>query len=135
MALDGKVLIDVANPIAPDSGFPPALSIVNTDSLGELIQREFPAARVVKTLNTVNAEVMVQPTLVPGDHTIFVCGNDADAKGTVVDILAGFGWPTGAVVDLGDITAARGAEMYLALWLRMMQATGSARFNIKLVTG
>jgi len=53
----------------------------------------------------------------------------------VVDILAGFGWPTGAVVDLGDITAARGAEMYLALWLRMMQATGSARFNIKLVTG
>src|SRR5664280_2030219 len=97
LALDGKVLIDVANPIAPDSGFPPALSIVNTDSLGELIQREFPAARVVKTLNTVNAEVMVQPTLVPGDHTIFVCGNDADAKGTVVDILAGFGWPTGAV--------------------------------------
>jgi predicted dinucleotide-binding enzyme len=72
---------------------------------------------------------------VPGNHTIFVCGNDADAKGTVVDMLAGFGWPTGAVVDLGDITAARGAEMYLALWLRMMQATGSARFNIKLVTG
>ncbi len=79
--LAGKVLMDIANPLDFSHGFPPSLNPVNTDSLGEQIQRAFPEARVVKTLNTMTASVMVDPASVAGgDHSVFVSGNDAAAK-------------------------------------------------------
>lgn len=132
-ALAGKVLIDVANPIAHDTGFPPELAISNADSLGERIQREFPGARVVKTLNTVTAAVMVRPRMFAQPHVIFVSGEDADAKATVSQLLQSFGWNADEIVDLGGIASSRGPEMYLALWLRLMIAQGTASFNIALV--
>src|SRR5204863_1911954 len=107
--LKGKVLVDVANPLDFSKGMPPTLTVCNTDSLGEQIQREFPKVRVVKSLNTTSAAVMVDPKRVPGDHAIFVCGNDAAAKSQVTDLLKKFGWKT--VIDLGDITGGRGQEM------------------------
>jgi predicted dinucleotide-binding enzyme len=127
--LAGKVLIDVANPLDFSRGMPPTLDPVNTDSLGEQIQRAFPAARVVKALNTMNCQVMVDPGRVPGEHTAFVCGNDAAAKGAATDLIASFGWPAGSVIDLGDISAARGTEMLLPLWLRLMGALGHPDLN------
>lgn len=133
--LRGKVLVDVANPIAENSGFPPRLGICNDDSLAEQIQRAFPGARVVKTLNTVNCAVMVDPGLVPGDHSVFVCGEDAAAKAQVVEMLGTFGWPAARVIDLGGVESARGTEMYLALWLRMMRACGTANINMELHRG
>jgi 8-hydroxy-5-deazaflavin:NADPH oxidoreductase len=130
--LAGKILVDLANPLDFSKGMPPSLSVCNTDSLGEQIQREFPDARVVKTLNTVNHHVMVDPMRVRGgDHTVFVSGNDADAKAAVGSLLREFGWQD--IVDLGDITTARGPEAYLLFWLRLWQATGTGDINIKLV--
>jgi predicted dinucleotide-binding enzyme len=126
--LDGKVLVDVANPLDFSHGMPPSLTVCNTDSLGEQIQREFPRARVVKTLNTMNANVMINPSLVPGDHDVFVSGNDAAAKAQVRDILEkGFGWRS--VIDLGDITSARGTEMLLPIWLRLWGVFGTPNIN------
>jgi predicted dinucleotide-binding enzyme len=132
--LGGKVLIDVSNAIAEDAGFPPQLSVCNTDSLGEQIQRTFPEARVVKTLNTVTSDVMVQPSMIAGEHSVFVGGEDADAKRAVTELLHSFGWPDGSVIDLGGIESARGTEMYLALWLRLMGSLGGWHFNIAVRT-
>jgi len=129
---DGKVLIDVANALAGD-GFPPTLSVCNTESLGEQIQRAFPNARVVKALNTVTANVMVNPGMISGGHNVFVAGNDASAKATVSTLLQSFGWDAGDVVDLGDISCARGAEMYMPLWIRLYIALGTPNFNIRIV--
>lgn len=129
----GLVVLDVANALDFSAGFPPTLSVVNTDSLAEQIQRTFPAVRVVKALNTVNAAVMVDPARVPGRHHVFVAGDDPDAKRTVVGLLGELGWPPDRVVDLGGIRAARGTEMYLPLWLSMMQAFGHADFNVAVV--
>jgi len=125
----------VANPLDFSHGMPPTLTVCNGDSLGEQIQRAFPEARVVKSLNTVNCDVMVDPGIVPGSHTMFVAGNDGGAKSEVRGLLESFGWPPGDVVDLGDITASRGLEMYLPLWLRFWGATGTGHLNVKLVTG
>ena len=130
--LGGKVLVDVANPLDFSAGFPPTLTVKDTDSLAEQIQREFPDAKVVKTLNTVNASVMVDPAAVNGgEHSIFVSGDDASAKATVVELLEGFGWRD--VIDLGDLSSARGPEMLLPLWLRLMGALGTPAFNVKVV--
>jgi len=131
--LAGKVLIDVANPLDTAHGMPPSLSVCNTDSLGEQIQRIFPDVRVVKTLNTMNAAVMVNPSLVPGPHTVFVSGNDAAAKARVAELLESVGWPRESILDLGDITTARGTEMYLPLWLRLWATLGMGHFNIRVV--
>jgi 8-hydroxy-5-deazaflavin:NADPH oxidoreductase len=128
--LAGKTLVDVANPLDFSRGMPPTLSVCNDDSLGERIQAAFPETRVVKSLNTVNAAVMVAPEKVPGDHNVFVCGDDEDAKAETTGLLEGFGWPRASVIDLGGIEAARGAEMYLSLWLRLMGSLGTAGFNI-----
>jgi 8-hydroxy-5-deazaflavin:NADPH oxidoreductase len=133
--LAGKLLIDISNPLDYSHGMPPSLTICNTDSLAERIQAAFPEARVVKSLNTINCEVMVEPTIVPGDHVIFVCGNDADARHEARVILEEFGWPPERVVDLGDISAARGTEMYLPLWVRLVGPMGGRRFNIALMRG
>jgi 8-hydroxy-5-deazaflavin:NADPH oxidoreductase len=132
--LGGKVLIDAANPLDFSRGFPPTLLVKDTDSLGEQIQRAFPKLRVVKSLNTVSAAVMTAPRSVGnGDHSIFVCGNDAPAKKEVSDLLRSLGWSD--VIDLGDITASRGTEMYLPLWLRLWGALGTPMLNVKIVRG
>ncbi len=131
--LAGKVLLDVANPLDFSAGMPPTLSVCNTDSLGESIQREFPDARVVKSLNTVNADVMVDPDIVPRPHNLFVCGNDDGAKAQVVELLQSLGWAAEEILDLGDISAARGTEMFLALWLRLYGAFGSGHLNVRVV--
>ncbi|MBS1904391.1 MAG: NAD(P)-binding domain-containing protein [Bacteroidetes bacterium] len=130
--LDGKVLVDIANPLDFSKGMPPTLLIGNTDSLAESIQREFPNAKVVKTLNTVNCNVMVNPSLVPGDHDMMLCGNDTEAKATVKDILTNwFGWKH--IHDLGDLTAARPMEAYVIYWVRFMGTLGTPNFNMHIV--
>ena len=129
--LDGKVLADLSNPLDFSQGMPPTLAINNTDSLGEVLQRGLPGTRVVKTLNTVNNAVMVDPGLIRGPHAVFVSGNDAGAKGRIKDLLRAFGWQQ--IIDLGDITSARGPEQYLPLWLRLMGNLGTADFNISVV--
>ena len=132
--LRGKILVDVANPLDFSKGMPPTLFVGNDDSLGERIQRAFPDVKVVKSLNTVYCDVMVEPGKLKGDSDIFVSGNDAAAKGRVSEILRGwFGWKS--VVDLGDITSARGAEAWLLLWVHLYGALGSRDFNVKLVRG
>jgi 8-hydroxy-5-deazaflavin:NADPH oxidoreductase len=130
--LSGKALIDISNPLDFSKGMPPTLSVCNADSLGEQIQRAFPAVKVVKTLNTVNCNVMVNPSLVPGSHDIFVCGNDSGAKSKVTEILKNwFGWKS--VIDLGDITSARGVEMMMPIWIRLMGTLQTPNFNFKIV--
>ncbi len=130
--LDGKVLVDIANPLDFSKGFPPSLSVCNTDSLGEQIQRAFPKAKVVKTLNTVTAHLMVGPKqLADAAHTMFVAGNDAGAKQKVTELLKSFGWSD--IIDLGDITNARGTEMLLPIWVRLYGATKNPMFNFKIV--
>jgi 8-hydroxy-5-deazaflavin:NADPH oxidoreductase len=130
--LAGKVVLDVSNPLDFSRGFPPTLSVKDTDSLAEQLQRAFPAARIVKSLNTMTAAVMVDPGRVSGGgHSVFVSGDDPAAKRTVVALLESFGHTD--VVDLGDLSTARGAEMYLPLWLRLMAALGTPFFNIKVV--
>jgi predicted dinucleotide-binding enzyme len=132
-ALAGKVVLDVSNPIDWSTG-ELVLTVVNTDSVGERLQRALPDAQVVKSLNTVNASVMVHPGLVPGEHTMFVSGDHATAKDTVTRLLRDFGWPAGSIVDLGGITAARGQEMYIVLWVSLMQVGGGGpAFNIHVV--
>jgi predicted dinucleotide-binding enzyme len=110
---------------------PPTLTVCNDDSLAEQIQRTFADVRVVKTLNTVTAAVMVDPSLVAGAHTVFVAGNDAAAKAEARGLLEQFGWPAERILDLGDIAAARGLEMYLPLWIRLWQAGGTAILNVE----
>jgi len=128
--LASKVLIDVSNPLDFSQGRPPSLFVSNTDSLGEQIQRRFPGAKVVKTLQTMNCDVMVDPSRVPGEHDVFLCGEDAEAKRQVAELLESFGWPASRIRDLGGISSARGTEMYLALWLRLWGALGTGDFNI-----
>jgi predicted dinucleotide-binding enzyme len=130
--LNGKVLIDIANPLDFSRGAPPTLTICNTDSLAEQIQREHPLLKVVKALNTMNVDVMVHPDRLHGLHDVFICGNDATAKGTVTMVLMEwFGWES--VMDLGDITNARGMEMAVPLWISLQRKLGTNIFNFKIV--
>lgn len=131
--LGSKILIDIANPLDFSQGMPPFLSLVNTTSLGERIQAALPKVSVVKTLNTTNAFLQVDPTqLHDGEHTAFMSGNDAEAKRTVRTLLTEmYGWKD--IIDLGDITTARGTEMFLPLWLRTYRALDTPMFNIKVV--
>jgi predicted dinucleotide-binding enzyme len=130
--LNGKVLIDISNPLDFSKGMPPTLSVSNTDSLGEQIQRRFAEAKVVKTLHTMNAYLMVDPAqLAGGEHTVFVCGDDAEAKGTVSELLRSMGWTD--IIDLGDISTARGTEMLMPIWLRLFGALQKPIFNFKVV--
>jgi len=130
--LAGKVLIDVANPIA-GYGPPVVLDPAGDDSLAERIQREFPGTRVVKALNTMTAAVMVRPESLPGQHDAFLAGDDPSAKASVQSLLVEMGWPAGCVRDVGCITAARGLEMYLVLWLSLATSLGRYDFNIRVV--
>jgi predicted dinucleotide-binding enzyme len=133
--LEGKVVLDTANPLDFSGGFPPSLNPVNTDSLGERLQAAFPGARIVKTLNTVLASVMVDPGSLPEPHDAFLAGEDADAKDVARGLLTGFGWPTEHIIDLGGIRASRGTEMYMALWLSLDGAFRTGNFNIRVVVG
>ncbi len=133
--LNGKIIVDIANPLDFSKGMPPSLSIVNTHSLGEEIQNAFPQARVVKALNTMWCGIMVNPAMIGGgDHHTFVSGNDTSAKETVKSILKSFGWADKNIIDLGDITTARGTEMFLPLWIRIWGATNNGAFNIRIVS-
>lgn len=129
----GKIVLDISNPLDFSAGMPPTLFVSNTDSLGERLQRAFPAARIVKTLNTLNAALMVAPdSLADGHHTIFVSGDDPAARHQVIAWLREwFGWQD--VIELGDITTARGTESLLPIWLRLMGALGTAQFQFKVV--
>jgi predicted dinucleotide-binding enzyme len=130
--LAGKVLLDVSNPLDFSRGFPPSLFVSDTDSLAEQIQRAFPGVRVVKSLNTMNAAVMVDPGSVGGgDHSTFVSGDDAEAKQIVVGLLGSMGHTD--VIDLGDLSSARAAEMLLPVWLRLMRALGTPHLQFKIV--
>jgi predicted dinucleotide-binding enzyme len=130
--LNGKVLIDISNGLDFSKGPPPSLLTPSTDSLAEQIQRAFPQVKVVKALNTVNCNLMVDPKrLASGNHDTFICGNDKGAKSTVAELLQSFGWKS--VVDLGDLTAARALEMYLPLWVRLFGTFQTPDFNIKIV--
>ncbi|MGH3332431.1 MAG: NADPH-dependent F420 reductase [Nocardioidaceae bacterium] len=130
--LAGKVMVDIANPLDFSQGMPPTLFVKDTDSLGEQIQRAFPATKVVKTLNTMNAYLMADPKqLADGDHSVFVSGDDAGAKETVTELLTSMGHTD--VIDLGDISTARGTEMILPVWLRLWGSLGTPAFNFKVV--
>lgn len=130
-ALAGKLLIDISNPLDFSAGFPPTLAVKDTDSLGEQIQHAYPDAYVVKTLNTMNADLMIHPETLPESTTVFMSGDDEDAKSTVRHLLTSFGHTD--ILDLGGIETSRGVEMYLPLWLRAMGALGTPAFNIKVV--
>ena len=130
--LKGKILIDTSNPLNKSTD-PWTLTVCNTDSLGEQIQRIFPDAKVVKTLNTVNTNVMVNPAKLIERTQVFVSGNDIEAKAQVVMILRDwFGWKE--ILDLGDISTARAVEMFLPLWQNLRKVIPEQRFNIKIVS-
>ena len=132
--LDGKILVDVTNPLDLSRGMPPSLLICNTESLGERIQEMLPETRVIKAFNTMNAEVMVNPGLLPGDHDLFICGNDAATKSWFADFLAEeIGWKS--ILDLGDIKSPRGMEMILPIWINLYMKFQSGRFNFRVVRG
>ncbi|MCZ7558112.1 MAG: NAD(P)-binding domain-containing protein [Bacteroidia bacterium] len=132
--LEGKILIDIANPLDFSNGFPPSLSVCNTDSLGEQIQRAFPGLKVVKTLNTLTAALMVNPAALPADHVIFMSGDNAEAKTRVASLLQeAFGWKAQNIINLGDITTARGTEMVLPLWVRLYASLQTPMFNFGIV--
>lgn len=133
--LAGKLMIDIANPLDFSNGFPPFLSVCNTDSLAEEIQRAFPSARVVKTLNTMTANLMVNPGLLPGEHTVFVSGNDEAAKQETIELLKAFGWPDQAIINLGDLSTARATEMLLPIWTRLYGTLKTPLFNFYINTG
>jgi 8-hydroxy-5-deazaflavin:NADPH oxidoreductase len=136
-SFEGKIIIDISNPLDFSKGFPPTLSegLNNDNSLGEEIQKTLPNAKVVKTLNTMFSGLMVNPRALGEDSTVFVSGNDADAKVKVKVILASFGWKESEILDLGDITTARGTESLLPVWLRIFGATQNGFFNFKVATG
>jgi len=129
--LSGKTLIDLANPLDFSNGMPPSLFVCNTDSLGEVIQRQFPDAKVVKTLNTMNCQLMVDPSLLSEPTEIFMSGNDEGAKKLVATLLREFGWKN--ITDLGDISTARGTEQLLPIWIRLMSTLGTPMFNFRIV--
>jgi predicted dinucleotide-binding enzyme len=136
-AIEGKIIIDISNPLDFSKGTPPSLipSLSNTNSLGEEIQKTFPATKVVKTLNTMWCGLMVNPNMIGGgNHTNFICGNDAAAKNKVKALLQEFGWKNENLLDLGDITNARGTESVLPIWLRVWGATQNGAFNFKVVS-
>jgi predicted dinucleotide-binding enzyme len=130
-ALAGKVLVDVSNPLEFSNGTM-SLSLCNTNSLGEEVQKTLPSAKVVKTLNTVNCEVMVDPAK-GGNPTMFLCGNDPDAKIKVSDLLKTLGWRD--IIDLGDITRARGTEVMMHIWMNLFGVFGNPHFGFKVVRG
>lgn len=131
--LAGKVVVDVANALDFSQGGPPRVALPPEGSVGAQLQAAFPAARVVKALNTVNAAVMMAPARLPGTHCVFLSGRDTAAKQQVRALLLEIGWQPEGIVDLGGIETAGGPELYMPLWLSLMAAGGSSLFNIAVV--
>jgi len=129
--LQGKILVDVANPLDFSKGMPPSLTVCNTDSLGEVIQRQFTDVKVVKALNTINCQLMVNPGAMQDPGNVFICGNDTEAKAEVENLIQSFGWKK--IIDLGDISAARGTEQLLPIWVRLMGKLDTPMFNFSIV--
>ncbi len=133
--LSNKILLDISNPLDFSKGMPPSLTVCNTDSLGEQIQRNFPKTKVIKSLNTLNASVMVNPSMLQESTNIFLNGNDSNAKAEVKNLLITFGWNEKDIIDMGDITTARGTEQILPIWIRLMGTLQTPVFNFKIVMG
>ncbi|WP_042412796.1 NADPH-dependent F420 reductase [Streptacidiphilus anmyonensis] len=131
--LRGKVVVDVSNPLDFSEGFPPKIVTPDGVSAAEQLQRAFPEARVVKTLNTMNNAVMVDPSRVPGHHNVFLSGDDAEAKAEVSALLQSFGWADDQILDLGDLTSARSVEQLVGLWVRLYGLLGTGDFNFAVV--
>lgn len=127
-AIGSAVVMDISNPLDFSAGFPPTLFVKDTDSLGERLQRVLPGTAVVKAVNTLNASLQVRPL---EEGSVFVAGDDGEAKALVAGLLTEVGHRD--IIDLGDITASRGLEMFLPLWLRLMGALHTAEFTIKVV--
>ncbi|MDN3670558.1 NAD(P)-binding domain-containing protein [Echinicola jeungdonensis] len=127
--LEGKILLDLANPLDFSKGFPPSLFVCNTDSLGEQVQKKLPKTKVVKGLNTMNAYIMMHPHKITGDHHLFLSGNDQEAKNSIIKLLLEIGWKNKNIIDLGDISTARATEMLLPVWLRLYKTLGHTNFN------
>jgi predicted dinucleotide-binding enzyme len=129
--LGGRVLLDVSNPLEFSQGFPPNLFVKDDDSLGEQIQRAFPDARVVKALNTMIGDVMTTPkSVADGNHSVFLSGDDSEAKRVISELLAAFGWAD--VIDLGGIQTARATEMMVKIRLLVMTSLGTPIFNFSI---
>jgi len=124
-----KILVDVSNPLDFSKGMPPTLRICNDTSQGEQIQVLYPETKVVKSLNTMNCYIMLNPEKIKGNHSVFISGNDNSSKSEVKKLLNTFGWSNENIIDLGDITTARGTEMLLPVWLRIYGALGTLDFN------
>ncbi len=133
--LANKTMLDISNPLDFSKGMPPSLTVCNTDSLGEQIQKTFPKTKVVKSLNTLTAYLMVNPSLLPESTNIFMNGNDFDAKKEVKKLLNTFGWNDDDIIDMGDITTARGTEQLLPIWVRLWGTLQNPIFNFKIVQG
>ncbi len=132
--LHGKTIVDVSNALDFSEGFPPKVVTPDGHSIAEQLQKAFPDARVVKTLNTMNNAIMVEPARVPGLHNVFVSGDDADAKAETTALLRSFGWAPEQITDLGDLSSARATEALMALWLRLYGVLGPVDFNLAVVT-
>ncbi|MFD8571450.1 NADPH-dependent F420 reductase [Streptomyces sp. NPDC059639] len=133
--LDGKVVIDTSNKLEPFEGGMRLASLDDIGSVGAQLQSAFPRARVVKTLNTLTSALMVDPVALPGEHQLFLSGDDATAKEAVRELLGEFGWPPERVIDLGGIETARGVELLMPLWLNLFGNRGHAHFNWHIQTG
>ncbi len=120
---DGKILLDVSNPLAFDDGQPPGLFARVTDSLGERVQRRLPNTKVVKGLNTMNASTMIRPKMRQGLADVLLCGNNKAAKRKVAGLIRDFGWAT--LIDVGGIESARWMEAWVPLWVRIADELGS----------
>jgi predicted dinucleotide-binding enzyme len=132
-----KVVIDVTNPLDFSNGMPPSLlpKYCNTYSLGEEVQKFLPGAKVVKALNTVTATLMVNANLVnDGNHNLFICGNDIDAKNKVKHLLAeNFNWKPENILDFGSIKSARLTEAIVPFWVGVMLLLETPMFNYHVV--
>jgi len=123
----GKLVIDTTNPLDFSKGMPPGLFLGITDSLGEVVQRKLPSAKVVKCFNTVPSGQMFKPTF--ADVEMLICGNDKIAKGQVANLLQEFGWE--GTIDIGGIDGARWLEALVPLWVRTCTALKSRNVVFK----
>lgn len=132
--LTGKVIVDVSNPLDFSGGFPPALVVPAEGSVAEQLQAAFPDTMIVKTLNTMNNRLMVDPSRIPGPHNVFLSGDDATAKAAVAELLGSFGWTASHIVDLGPLNTARGTEALILLWVSLYRKLGTDDFNLAVLT-
>jgi 8-hydroxy-5-deazaflavin:NADPH oxidoreductase len=131
--LAGKTLLDVANAGSFDDRHNFILTYANDDSLAEEIQRAFPDLRVVKALSTMSRVLMTDPDALASPTTALICGDDETAKAEVLGLLGDFGWKQENVIDLGDLTAARAMEMFVALWVRLNSTLDRELFGVTIV--